>query len=162
MEYPSQEVLREKFDYIDGNLIWKKSQYGLAAGAKAGTIMKRGYVIVGVNSTRYYAHRLVWIWHYGEIQTEMIDHINGLRHDNKIENLRQATRSQNFQNRKISSANTSGIKGVCFCKTKKMWIAKVQLDKKVVFCKYFHAKEDAAIAYQTESKKYFGNFARVG
>lgn len=161
MAYPSQEVLLEKFDYLDGSLIWKKSQRGLLAGTKAGVIMKRGYVIVGVNSKRFYAHRLIWIWHFGEIKTEMVDHINGIRHDNRIKNLREATRSQNFQNKRISSLNKSGIKGISFSKDKNLWEAKVQLNKKVVFCKCFESKEEAAIAYEIESKKHFGEFARL-
>jgi hypothetical protein len=79
-------------------LYWKISGYGITQGAKAGYSHGK-YRSIRISKRAYKEHRLVWIWHYGEIvENLVIDHMNGDRIDNRIENLRILTNSQNLHN----------------------------------------------------------------
>lgn len=95
----------------------------------------------------------------------MVDHINHNGLDNRKENLRLCTPSQNMMNKRIGKNNTSGFKGVCLSKIKRnnmidyYWKARVQKEGKVVFNKYFKRKGDAVEAYNKAAKQYFGEFA---
>lgn len=109
----------------------------------------------------YLAHRLVWIYHYGECP-EFLDHINGNRADNRIENLRPATKVQNAANRAIRKSNVSGVKGVSFRSDSKKWRAQIMVNYKTTNLGSFVHKEDAIAAYQAAVKKYNGEFAPVG
>lgn len=90
-----------------------------------------------------------------------VDHINGSGLDNRKENLRICTHSQNHMNSRRQSNNTSGYKGVCFYKRVKKWIAYIKYNKKRVHLGYFNAREDAALAYNEAARKYHGEFARL-
>ena len=87
---PTQEYLRSIFDYIDGWLVYKYT------GEVAGRFKER-YIRIMIDNKDYYAHRLIWCWHYG-YYPERIDHINRNGFNNKIENLRECTQSQNSAN----------------------------------------------------------------
>lgn len=89
------------------------------------------------------------------------DHINNNRLDNRRENLRICTHSQNRMNSSLQSNSTSGYKGVSYFKPAKLWKAELMLNNKHVLCKYFHSPEDAARAYNEAAKKYFGEFAKL-
>lgn len=94
-------------------------------------------------------------------KNEIIDHINGNGLDNRIDNLRICTKSQNNWNRKITGKNTSGYKGVSFSPNgrKKKWAAKISFNNKHKTVGYFNTKEEAAIAWNSAAKKYHGKFA---
>ena len=95
-----QEFLRERYDYCDGHLIARYHiSPRLRKGDKVGYITQRGYRRTKVCNTRHYLHRLIYIWHHGEIQHE-IDHINNDTSDNRIENLRDIPHSDNQLNRR--------------------------------------------------------------
>lgn len=119
------DLLSEIFDYDGLNLRWRyskgpRAQKGTIAGSKTNC----GYISVRLNKKPYQAHKLIYFMIYGE-WPEFIDHINGDRTDNRIENLRPATRTQNIWNQGITGRNTSGIKGVCFDKSCERWYARV-------------------------------------
>ena len=98
----SQDTLRNilEFDPETGVFTWKVNRGGTAIiGAKAGRIHPSGYVHIKYQNVEYLAHRLAWIHHHGKIdQSLVIDHINGIRNDNRIQNLRQVTHAKNMQN----------------------------------------------------------------
>ena len=104
--------LHEVFKYKNGHFYWKiKSSNRVKIGDKAGYVKANGYVAVTVDNKKYYAHRLVWLYHYKYLPT-LIDHVDGNILNNKIKNLRIATASQNQHNRIINKNNTTGIKGL--------------------------------------------------
>lgn len=151
----TKEYLHELFEYRDGELYRKKS------GKKVGIVNKRGYKIIIIKYKEYHAHKLIFIMHKGYSPKE-IDHIDGNKINNCIENLREVTHSQNMHNRKINSNNTSGIKGVYFDKRTSKWRCQVALNNKVHYVGSFLNIEDAKIAVQTYRKKLHKEYANHG
>jgi hypothetical protein len=99
------------------------------------------------------AHRLIFLWHHGFLP-ERIDHIDGCSLNNKIENLRAVTQSQNLQNTNKRKTNTSGYKGVSWSKQRKCWIASITVNHKCRNLGGFKTKELAYEAYQLAAAKY--------
>lgn len=154
----TKELLHEIFEYKDGHLYWKKSKRYGWAGKKAGTICN-GYVQVRINKKHTYAHRLIYMIHHDEMPI-YIDHIDGNPLNNKIENLRKATGSQNSANSKVKCTNTSGYKGVSFRSDTKKWQAALTKNYKKISLGCYDTAEQAYQAYLEGSKKHFGEFAR--
>jgi hypothetical protein len=156
----TQDKLKEYFDYKDGNLFWKKQPAShIKVGDVVGTINKRGYVQVKFLCKRFYAHRLIYFMFNGYFPQE-VDHIDGNKTNNKIENLREATPAQNRHNRKISKNNTSGIKGVSWNKKENVWIAQCQVNKKNYFLGRYHDKEMARKIVQQFRNQHHHEYAR--
>jgi hypothetical protein len=152
----TQLKLHEMFEYRnDGNLIHKHTvQGGKQKGAVAGSPHNAGYRQICIDYKKHLIHRLVWLYHYGEMPTQ-IDHINGNRSDNRIENLRECTYSQNHGNRKMSSSNTSGYKGVFLDKRDGFWFVYIASEYKG----RYRTAQEAADAYDMFAKEHFGKFA---
>lgn len=102
---------------------------------------------------------MIFLFHYG-YQPKYIDHINGDSLDNRIENLRPATQSQNCANQGLKKNNTSGIKGVRYRKDTNKWTAHVMVNRKNISLGCYGTIEEAAIAYEIGAKKFFGEFAK--
>jgi hypothetical protein len=126
----SQEQLKEFFDYKDGNLYWKiKKCRNVAIGQKAGSYAPRGNIDIMINGKVYKAHRLIFLFHYGYLP-KILDHKDGNPLNNKIENLREATNSQNMCNTKLNVNNKSGEKGVIWDKRISKWRTFCTISKK--------------------------------
>ena len=143
----TQELLHSLFFYdaATGNLIWRVQKNNVKIGSVAGCI-HRGYCKITINKKSYMAHRLVWLWHFGVMPEQETDHINGNRADNRLENLRLATTSENQQNlRKPRFNNKSGYLGVS--KIAKKWQAQIKIDGKAHYLGLFDTPEQAHEAY---------------
>jgi len=156
------EELRERFDYnpATGLFIRKRRLGRHAAGTVAGAVSAiHGYVFISINKQLYRAHRLAWFYHYGEWPEAGFepDHKNGNRADNRICNLRLATRSQNNGNAKIRSDNSSGFRGVSLHRTTRKW--RVSLASRHLGL--FETKEEAVAVYNAASAEYYGEFAKI-
>lgn len=110
----TQDRVRELFKYtIDGKLIWKiTTTNSVKKGSEAGCANHRGYCRLSIDGTQYLTHRIIFLWHHGYMPENDIDHINRIKSDNRIENLREITRSCNMRNTGNPSDNTSGVKGI--------------------------------------------------
>lgn len=146
------------------------SSTGSFHSAKNTHIRKKGEVIGSNNngyiriflSGRYFpAHRLAWIIHYGAEPNGLIDHINGVKNDNRISNLREVDVSQNAINSKIKSDNKSGCKAVFWNKRKSRWYVTPRLDGKKIYLGSFINKQDAINAYCEFSRKHHGEYRRI-
>jgi hypothetical protein len=152
----TQQRLKELFDYNNGQLIRKFKGLRTKVGDVVGWNNGNGYIRLDVDGKKYYAHRLIWIYHNGQCEDALIDHIDGNRSNNCIENLRLSDVSKNGLNRtKSRSDSTTGLIGV-LCTTKKngtkVYQSKLTVNKKVVFCLNFKTAEKAHLAY-LEAKK---------
>ena len=110
---PPQDWLKDNYDYHkDGGFIRLKPRGSQKAGSLLfGKKEKTGYMRMPINYDVFSVHRVIWKWHHGD-EPEFIDHINGNRSDNRIENLRPVTKAENSANRALSKNNTSGFFGV--------------------------------------------------
>jgi hypothetical protein len=151
--------------FIDGRYSAKAScekwnnQY---AGKEAFCTLKDGYFSGEVMRKHAFAHRVAWAVYYGFWPDQFIDHIDGNRKNNKIANLRNATKAQNCQNRGASKASVSGLCGVSASRRKKNgWAAYIFREGKNVFLGNFSCKHDAAMAYDAAAIALHGQFART-
>lgn len=133
---------------------------GRYAGKVAGRVHANGYVSIGLNYIDYRAHRLAWMHVNGVWPVAEIDHINGNPSDNRIANLREASRQQNLWNICVKSSSQSGIKGAHFNKQTGRWWSKIRIDGKQVRLGTFDTAEEAADAYERAAREHFGAFAK--
>jgi hypothetical protein len=164
---PTPEELKSVFHYNPetGEFLNKinrarttKAMEGMAAGC---TSKSHGYRMLSWKNMSLLGHRVAWAIHYGEWPIDQIDHINNIRTDNRITNLRPATKEENNRNMVIGRRNTSGIKGIRWLKDRKKWVAKICFQRKHMTLGYFSGKEEAAAAYAEAAKRFHGEFARL-
>ena len=109
----------------------------------------------------HWVHRVVYTMHHGEIPEGMsIDHINNIRDDNRIENLRMCTHQQNHYNRGKQSNNKSGYKGVSWHKQKGKWVAQIKIDGRNKFLGFFEDPKEAYDKYCEVAIGRYGEFAQ--
>lgn len=150
------------YDKETGGFTWIKPTGRRAKpGDVAGSVWPSGYLAIGVCGQRILAHRLAWFIETGEWPKFDIDHINGNPLDNRIANLRPASRSQNMANTPKRASNTSGVKGVHWSSRSRRWIARVMKDGKQIHLGAFTDISDAAKAYAAGASVAFGEFARA-
>ena len=159
----TQERLRELVSYDPemGNLIWKIDIGKARVGAHVGCKRPDGYMATHYGGKNYRVHRLVWLYHYGELPTLHIDHIDGDRSNNRLANLRLATRSQNMFNRGATRRNKTGLKGVTVHMQRPGYFARIQRDGKVKHLGYFLTAEEAHEAYCKAAREIHGDFAKT-
>jgi hypothetical protein len=168
------------YDHLTGIFIWKnRPEHLFNAGKKfparhamnkwntrfAGKVTGHphvdGFIFIKIFDMTFMAHRIAWLHYYGSAPTNLIDHINGDRSDNRIANLREATVQQNNCNKGIPSNSTSGIKGVSWNKARGKWTAQIGFNGTHKYLGIFSDKEDAAQAYRAACLELHGEFARV-
>jgi len=150
----------ELFRYCDGKLYWKSNANRRARiGDKAGSSNSDGYLRIELKGKKYMVHRIIYEMAYGSIpDLYQIDHVNGNRTDNRLDNLRLATLSQNKWNSSKRKDNTSGFKGVSWDKHKQKWRAQINIFNKRKCSGYFSTKEEAYAARLAAEKIYHGEF----
>ena len=156
----TKEILNFLFDYKDGELYWKFSlSCKSPKGTIAGSIKHDKYRRIGLNKKSYLAHRLIFMMFHGYLP-KFVDHIDGNKLNNRIENLREATHAQNMKNQKISISNTSGYKNVSWNKKQKKWRVALKVNYKDLEIGYFKDIELADLVAQEARDKYHKEFAR--
>lgn len=123
-----------------------------------------GYLGFSHRGRKHYLHRLIWLYHHGTVPG-MIDHVNGDRRDNRIENLRACSNAQNQYNSVRKTNNRSGFKGVAFYRAKpttKPWRARIVRSGRQISLGYYATAEEAAEAYARGAAEVAGAFARKG
>lgn len=160
----SQERLREALSYdpATGVFRWKiKCAQRVSIGDVAGSPNIHGYLLIMLDRVRYKAHRLAWFYVHGAWPENEIDHLNGVRSDNRFDNLRSVTRAQNMTNKGSYKNSTTGFKGVHFNKKMQRFVAHIQLSGRRRHLGTFATAEDARLAYLSAAREAFGYSART-
>jgi len=143
----------------DRTVQWNGKWAGKPAGS-VDTSRSSSGISIRISRRHYKAHRIAWRIIYGKWPLEDIDHINGDPHDNRIENLRLATRTQNSGNMRLARHNTSGFKGVTWAKKPERWQAQIKCHGNHYFLGHFDTPEEAHAAYCQAALRLYGEFAR--
>lgn len=163
---PTLDRLRELLDYdLDTGIFrWRLRRGPATAGAVAGALMRRpsgaAHRVIRIDGRLYYAHRLAWMHTYGVWPTEDIDHINSDGTDNRLGNLRLASRSENSTNKGVQRNNRSGRKGVSWHARAGRWQACIGVNGRTICLGLFNSVEEAHAAYMRAATEHFGEFAR--
>ena len=158
----TKERLLELLEYKDGKLFWKviPNRNGqICVGSRAGTEHGNGYWTISIDKKRYLEHRLVFLLFNGFMPVA-IDHINGVKQDNRIENLRKCSISENGYNAGLSKRNKSGIKGVGFHKKSNKWRARILRNYKEVYLGLYETMEEAEESVKKAREFICGEFSR--
>ena len=157
----TQERLHEMFEYKDGNLYRKISLGRTKAGDKVGFVNNKGYVSVNIDKKCIALHRIVWVMQHGEMPA-LIDHIDGNRQNNRIENLRLANRFENAQNKRMHKNNISGVKGISWHRATKKWKAQIFCNYKTYSLGCYKSLEEADEVVSLARDMLHGEFANHG
>lgn len=144
-----------------GALTWRNPPPGRKRGALAGTD-SRGYAQVQLDQIFYKAHRLAWLIQTGEWPRHQIDHINGIRRDNRWCNLRDATPAENARNKRSSRRNKSGFRGVSWNRHRQKWDAAIGWNGRTIHVGCFANFDEACTARLRVERELYGAFARGG
>lgn len=154
----AEEYIKERISYDhESGIIYRRMK---TRNKPVTTQSADGYVVIGICGKQYRAHRVAWYIYYGFWPESDIDHVNCIKTDNRIENLRICNDSQNQCN-KTKSRGTSRYKGVDLHKASGLWRARIRKNYKVRELGYFHTEEEAAAAYAKAARKFHGEFARL-
>lgn len=156
-----------RYDPETGKIYWAEDRHTgkgrciAKAGDEAGYNNALGYLYLSVNNVKFVGHRVAWALYTGKWPEHEIDHVNCDPSDNRISNLREATRRENLRNMRKPSHNTSGFKGVCFDKSRGKWLAYIKVDGNRKQLGRYPTKELAHEAYKAAAEKLHGEFART-
>lgn len=144
------DILHKYFEYRDGQLFWKIRRSQMMPGMRAGTPIKpngKVYWQIYVNGAPFREHRIIFAMFHG-YWPKYIDHIDGDSLNNRIDNLRECTVTENNQNR-------FDVRGVCYLKHCKRYHAYINVDKKRINLGYYKTKSEALNARKRGEEKYF-------
>ncbi|MEK6294411.1 MAG: HNH endonuclease [Paraburkholderia tropica] len=151
------------YDAETGIFRWRERRNHLTPkGSVAGTVNSKGYVMIGVARRLYQAHRLAWLYVTGEWPKDLIDHINTIRTDNRFENLREASKTENNRNRSAGIAGRKGLKGATFRKKEGAWYSGIWSAGKRIHLGTFSSEQEAHEAYCKAADEMHGEFANFG
>jgi hypothetical protein len=160
----TQEYLKSILDYdLDtGIFTWKVSKANRTKVGDVAGWSYNGYREIEINNKAYKAHRLAWLYVYGEMPKNLVDHIDGNRSNNKISNLREATYQENSENYKTPKTNKSGVKNVSWYKSLNKWVVSISIRKTKKTVGYYDDLELAELVAIEARNKYRGEFANHG
>jgi len=161
---PTQSELRSMLEYdpLTGIVTWKENRSNMIKGSVAGCVHSSGYRVIGLNNKTQRLQRVIWVYMFGHIPEGFyIDHINGNKLDNRLENLRLATNNQNQQNRPAPKNSSSGYRGVTWHKQVNKWMSRICHNGERTTIGFFDSAEEAYTAYKKEANKLFTHHNRL-
>ncbi|RKM01703.1 HNH endonuclease [Moraxella catarrhalis] len=140
-----------RYNETKGEFTWiKRPNKNIHLHTRAGTKNSAGYRVISLFGKRYLEHRLAWFYVHGEMPKHEIDHINQIRDDNRISNLRQVTHSENQRNKTRKDSRVDEI-GIWWCRRRKRYIAEISLNGKKVYQKSFTDIDEAISARKAKA-----------
>lgn len=140
------------YDPETGKFNWIKRRRGVILGAELTSMAQKGYMRATIDRSSYMLHRLAWLYVHGQFPALLIDHRNGIKHDNRIENLREVLPVVNSQNmRKAHMRSRSGLIGAAT--QGHLFRARIRVHGKVVQIGYFKTPEEAHAAYVSAKRR---------
>lgn len=130
-------------------------------GSPAGNLSHTGYRRVMIDGIRYQEHRVVWLVEHGTFPLHDLDHVNRIRHDNRIQNLRIATRKQNNENSSLRKDNCSGLRGVSWNQARQKWVAQIGHQHQRIHLGFFDDKDAAHLMYLSAASTLFTHHANT-
>ena len=151
----TETYIKNNLRYVPetGELVRAQSHRGAPAGA-VGCLDSKGYSVFRCNRQLLKVHRVIWFLHYGEWPSEFIDHINGIKSDNRISNLRNVTNQENHKNQAKAKNNTSGCTGVYWCKRDKKWRVRIKLQGRYIELGHYKCFELACFVRKEAENQY--------
>lgn len=175
---PDLHIVKEAFEHnSDGTFTWKERPIHHFPDLRAmriwntkysgkiavGSVKKNGYIYFSFSKKNIAAHRLAWYFHNGSCDPKMeIDHRNGIRSDNRIDNLRISTANDNQHNKPLQTNNSSGAKNVYWNKQCRKWQVKLNVNKKTHHIALFDDIEDAKKCAIEARNKFHALYANHG
>jgi hypothetical protein len=154
----TQERLKELLNYDPATGIFTNRimRRGLRKQANdvAGTKNRLGYIVIQIDGHKFSAHRLAWLYTHGDWPINQIDHINRVRNDNRIANLRDVTASENIHNAANWNKNTSGVRNVVWHKRNKKWQAQIMVNNRYKYLGLYDNIEEAKKAADQAAKTF--------
>jgi hypothetical protein len=148
-----------KYNKNTGEFFWRDDRGRVRAGQKAGSPHIQGYIQIKIDRVLYRAHRLAWLYVYGEWPIGRLDHKDNRPSNNRIKNLRKATHSQNMANRKLNINSGTGVKGVSARGGK--YRAYININGRRQYLGDHSTIKEASFAREAAAKKLHGAFARA-
>jgi len=170
---PTAERVRSLLDYNaeTGILTWRqrpRSDFNsdaqhkrwrtMFAGREAGTLHHSGYRRIRIDGQFFSAHRVIWLHVHGRWPRDQIDHINRIKDDNRLANLREATLWQNMRNKHRYRNNRSGVPGVCWRPHRRAWGVYISIYKRRIHLGYYTNFERAVAARTAAAELLHGDF----
>lgn len=151
------QTAREQFTYCrdTGRLFWRINYKRAKAGCEAGSKYSRGYRVVSWKGKRYAVHRVIWLIEHGSWPSNEIDHINGVKDDNRLINLRECTRSQNVANTRPRLPRGKGA----WMQKNGRWAATITVNRRTKHLGYFDTAEEACSAHDAAADRHFARYA---
>lgn len=169
----TQKRLREVLDYnpCTGFFIWRVRDVSMYCGCKnptsqmkawnvrcsgavAGSLRRDGYVSITIDGIKYFAHRLSFLYMYGYIPENEVDHINRVKNDNRWCNLREVSKQCNMRNCGVIKSNKSGVTGISWNNKRKKWCAQIKVNNKNIGLGLYYKFRDAVKARWKAEVKY--------
>ena len=155
----TQSQLKFRLDYNQdtGIFTWitvNDYTHNVKVGDVAGSVNDQGYTKIMIKGKHYSAHRLAFLYVEGGFPVDCVDHINGIKSDNRFVNLRYATNSENSKNKSKYKCNKSGFTGVGWHKRDRVWVASIRVERKPIHLGNFKNLSDAVLARVNASEKY--------
>ena len=159
----THETLIEILSYnpANGEFVWRSNQTNplfIKVGRRAGDYVEGEYSDLTIMGRKFRAHRIAWLYMTGRWPRGVVDHVNGVKSDNRWENLREATRGQNAHNRPMNKNNTSGRTGVYFRSDTNKWRAIIRHDGKVINLGNYATSDEAATAHKKFEDEFLSEF----
>lgn len=135
------------YDPTNGHLTWiDKPSTKTVIGTRAGSLVTTtGYRSIQIFERNYREHQLIWFFHHA-VWAKYLDHVNHIRDDNRIVNLREVTKAENSRNLSQRKGTITGEQGIWYCRRRKKWVAEITRDRKKVYQKTFTLIADARLA----------------